>query len=129
MNGIMFVDECGRLYEVCWNCRGLMQVTVTDATTRTKFAAITGSKTAEVVQQRLNAYALKHGFVAYPDVVCTDCAMRTGKTWPEGHVATFYPGICGICGIMSIVTQPRDWGHWRTAEELNALHRVAHEGG
>lgn len=125
-----YIDENGSLYEVYFNCCSLLQVTVTDHHgRRTKFAGVTGSKTEEVVQQRLDAYAIKHGLVAYPDVICADCAERTGKRMRPGHVASFYPGLCGICGILKVVTQPRDFGHWRTVEELKALYRVAHRGG
>jgi hypothetical protein len=135
MNGLTWIDDCGRLYEVCWNCRNLIQVTRTDLAVdfhhgrRTRFDKITGSRRTEVVQQRLDAYALKHGLVAYPDVVCDDCARRIGKTWPTGHIATFYTSECNVCGIIKVVTECRDWGYLKTIEELKALHRVVHEGG
>lgn len=120
-----YIDANGRLYEVCFNCSNLMQVTVTDHGRRTKFAGVTGSKTEEVVQQRLDAYASEHGLVAYPNVVCADCMQRIGKVWPPGHIAAFYPAVCDACGQPVTCTEIRDWGHLHTVDEFKAFYRVA----
>lgn len=45
----------------------------------------------------------------YPGVICRTCALSNHGRWPEGHVATFYPGKCGWCGKETTVTEPRDW--------------------
>jgi hypothetical protein len=59
----------------------------------------------------------------YPAVICEDCAIATGKTWPEGHIATFYEAICGVCFQTKVCTEPRDWGGF--SEEELALARKA----
>jgi hypothetical protein len=128
MDGLTYVDECGRLYEVCFNCRNSFQVTVTDVADRwrrTKLVGVTGSKRPEVVEQRLAAYALKHDLVVYPDVICADCAQRAGKQMAEGHIATFYPAICDACGELVTCTEIRDYNHLKTVAELIAFHRIA----
>jgi len=86
---------------------------------------IPGSKDCGVAEARLVQYALKHGWVVYPDVVCGTCMQRAGTVWPTGHIATFYPGICGLCGELVTVTEMRDWRHAQTQEEYRALYRVA----
>jgi hypothetical protein len=59
----------------------------------------------------------------YPEVVCNDCAKAAGKVWPEGHIATFYPAVCGICGEKKTCTEPRDWDHF-TKEELEKARKI-----
>ena len=48
----------------------------------------------------------------YPNVICNDCAKAAGNTWPEGHIAAFYPAICSVCGEEKTCTEPRDWKHF-----------------
>lgn len=45
----------------------------------------------------------------YPSWICTECAYRHGGTMPEGHLATWHIGTCGVCGKEKEVTQPRDF--------------------
>jgi hypothetical protein len=51
---------------------------------------------------------------AYPDWICHACGRKHGRGWPEGHIATWHIGTCGICGKSTQVTEPRDYGHLRT---------------
>lgn len=45
-----------------------------------------------------------------PSAICTPCGRKHGRA-KEGHVASFYPGICDWCGMKTIVTEPRDYGY------------------
>ena len=46
-----------------------------------------------------------------PDWVCFRCADDLGATMPKGHVATWHPDTCGICGKENVsCTEPRDFG-------------------
>ena len=47
----------------------------------------------------------------YPAWICRPCGRKHGRGWPEGHVATFHIGTCGVCGIAAPVSEPRDFGH------------------
>jgi hypothetical protein len=49
----------------------------------------------------------------YPDWVCLTCGQEHGKGMPEGHVATWHLDICGICGLHTEVTEPRDFKHMK----------------
>jgi hypothetical protein len=90
-----------------------------------RFKNVHGSKDHAVAATRLNAYALKHGWVIYPSVLCTDCATRIGKRMAEGHIATWYPAICDACGELVTCTETRDFGHLNEQAELAAFHRIA----
>jgi hypothetical protein len=96
------------------------------ATSRCK--EITGSKDKEKVELRLSAYAKKHEWIPYPAAICSECAQALGKTWPEGHIATFYTVTCDVCGETVTCTEPRDWGHFNTVEEFQALYQRAKGG-
>lgn len=48
-----------------------------------------------------------------PPVVCNECASKRGAQIPEGHIPTYYTSVCGICGKLKDVTQPRDYGNHR----------------
>ena len=130
MNGIIYIDEKGSRYELSlepgYKVWFVLKVHDWSAA---RFKEIPGSKNRDKVEARLNKWALRHSWVVYPDVLCGDCAKRIGKTWPTGHIATFYTSECNVCGIIKVVTACRDWGHLKTIEELKALHRVVHEGG
>jgi hypothetical protein len=58
----------------------------------------------------------------YPVWICRECGRKHGHGWPEGHVATFHTGTCGVCGREASVTEPRDYGHlkdtWRDDKNL-----------
>ena len=45
----------------------------------------------------------------YPQWVCVDCGTKHGNR-PCG-VATVHEDICGVCGKLTSVTEPRDFGH------------------
>lgn len=32
------------------------------------------------------------------DTICSDCAKAHGAIWPKGHYATWWVGICDVCG-------------------------------
>jgi|688.fasta_scaffold01478_39 hypothetical protein len=48
----------------------------------------------------------------YPQWICNNCGKEHGNR-PEGNPygATYHMGTCGICGEVSEVTEPRDFGH------------------
>lgn len=58
-----------------------------------------------------NLYCNKCGID--PILTCNDCAEERRAEIPEGHIATFYQGICGICNQNKTVTQTRDYGKTR----------------
>jgi len=62
----------------------------------------------------------------YPSVICMKCAESCGKTWPKGHVATFYEAFCDICHNLIICTESRDWLHF-TDEEVKVVRQKAKE--
>lgn len=93
----------------------------------TRRKEITGSKDPLIAGDRFVAHANKHNWMPYPEVICDSCVRATGKTWPKGHVATFYDAECSICGIISTVTESRDWGHFRIGQELKSLYQIFKE--
>ena len=46
---------------------------------------------------------------AYPEWICSPCGNKHGNGMPEGHLATWHAGVCGICGAKTGVTEPRDF--------------------
>jgi hypothetical protein len=58
--------------------------------------------------------------IVYPGVICTHCGNKYGHK--QCGVATWYPGICGVCGADTYVTEPRDFGHlkkgWKNEEYI-----------
>jgi len=44
--------------------------------------------------------------------ICTECAMKMGAGFYEGHVSTYHTGECGVCKQGTRVTEPRDF-KWR----------------
>lgn len=45
------------------------------------------------------------------DYICRKCAIEHGGTWPEGHLATFHTGECGVCHEVKSVCSYDDWDH------------------
>ena len=45
----------------------------------------------------------------YPAWVCSHCGAKYGTRIPM--MATCHMGRCGVCNAMTVVTQPRDYGH------------------
>ena len=43
------------------------------------------------------------------DYICADCATQAGGLWPDGHVATFHEGACGMCGCKTGLACVGDW--------------------
>jgi len=41
--------------------------------------------------------------------ICGDCAEAAGGAWPEGHVATWHEGTCGMCHQPKMLTAFDDW--------------------
>ena len=121
-----YVDEKGNKYALTYRF-GVWYVWMYGQEAR-RFKEIPGSKDQGKVAIRLNAYALAHNLIVYPDVICSDCAQRAGKCMVVGHIATYYPAICGICGELVTCTKPRDYNHWNSVEELKALYRAYNEG-
>jgi hypothetical protein len=90
-----------------------------------RFKEIPGSKNRDKAEHRLNKWALRHNWAVYPSVLCMGCATLIGKTWPTGHIATWYPAICDACGELVTCTEIRDYNHLKTVAELIAFHRIA----
>ena len=53
---------------------------------------------------------------SYPKWICHDCGVEHGRRVPE--IATYHNGKCDLCGEPRAVTEPRDYGHLKTALEL-----------
>jgi hypothetical protein len=49
----------------------------------------------------------------YPSTICRTCGINHGRR--HTGIATWYPGICGVCGSITHVTEPRDFGHLNTS--------------
>lgn len=47
----------------------------------------------------------------YPVWICHDCALANGGNTRPGHCSTIHEDICGWCGKMKMVTEPRDYGY------------------
>lgn len=41
--------------------------------------------------------------------ICSDCAKANGAAWPEGHLATWWNGLCDACGGIVGVCDVSDW--------------------
>jgi len=54
------------------------------------------------------------------DSICTDCALRAGARWPEGHCATQWEGECSVCGKTKGVCAVSDW-LWGKSDEIPRL--------
>ena len=55
-----------------------------------------------------------------PAWVCSACGSKYGTRIPV--MATWHMGRCGVCGVMAVVTEPRDYGHlqpgWRDEPQV-----------
>jgi len=47
----------------------------------------------------------------YPDWICAPCGKAYGRGAPENHISTWHTDTCGVCGKVTSVTEPRDFGH------------------
>jgi rRNA maturation protein Nop10 len=48
--------------------------------------------------------------MAYPTWVCDFCALENGGKIPS-HAYTVHQDVCGICGKITTVTEPRDYSY------------------
>lgn len=55
--------------------------------------------------------------------LCSDCAMKNGAIWPEGHAATFHVSDCDICGEEKSLSHTSDW-NWPDHEYLQKGREV-----
>jgi len=46
-----------------------------------------------------------------PKLVCSDCAVKAGGVWPDGHIATFHSNICDVCRCVTTVCSVRNWNY------------------
>jgi hypothetical protein len=46
---------------------------------------------------------------SYPTWICNPCGRKHGNE--PVALATWHQGTCGICGRLTGVTEPRDFGH------------------
>ena len=49
------------------------------------------------------------GLIRQDGAICDDCARGNGAIWPEGHLATFWPGTCSVCGEEKSCCAVSDW--------------------
>lgn len=57
----------------------------------------------------------------YPAWVCSSCGAKYGRR--RCGTACWHVGVCGICGIETSVTEPRDFGHLQTGwREMKLYH-------
>lgn len=49
----------------------------------------------------------------YPAWICRPCGEAHGRGMPAGHASTWHEDTCGICGKVTAVSEPRDFGHLR----------------
>jgi hypothetical protein len=55
--------------------------------------------------------------------ICGACARARGATWPEGHVATMWVGVCGACNEQKAVCCVTDW-HWPRYPEADRAREL-----
>jgi crossover junction endodeoxyribonuclease RusA len=57
----------------------------------------------------------------YPMWICADCAEKYGHHAID--IATWHEDTCGVCGRVTVVTEPRDAGHlkdgWQSHDSYN----------
>lgn len=54
-------------------------------------------------------YAPKSKAKAYPKWICDDCAEKAGGWAEPEDICTYHKDLCGVCGELKAVTEPRDW--------------------
>lgn len=59
--------------------------------------------------------------MTYPAWICRDCGQRYGRR--ACGVATFHEDPCDICGYVTMVTEPRDYGHLKDGWQKHARKR------
>ena len=47
----------------------------------------------------------------YPDWICRPCGQAHGRGMSASHVSTWHEDLCGVCGKVTLVSEPRDFGH------------------
>jgi rubrerythrin len=47
----------------------------------------------------------------YPAWICRPCGEAHGRGMPAGHASTWHEDPCGVCGKVTSVSEPRDFGH------------------
>jgi hypothetical protein len=47
----------------------------------------------------------------YPSWTCKECGLKHGSG--QRAVSCWHFGQCDVCGILDVVTEPRDFGHFR----------------
>ena len=57
----------------------------------------------------------------YPAWICGDCGDKHGKR--ECGTATWHEDECGICGAVTLTTEPRDFGHLKAGWEKDRRKR------
>jgi hypothetical protein len=124
---MVYIDENGNRYELAQDSWGWFVIQVRDGVD-SRFKKISGSKKWNVASDRFLHYAIKHRWLLYPIAICDSCAQAAGKTWPKGHIATFYTVTCDVCRKHVTCTEPRDYGHFSKVEELKVLHQIARGG-
>lgn len=62
--------------------------------------------------------------INYPTWICYDCGEKYGRGMAPGHVMTWHPDTCDICGRQEVAcTEPRDFGHLRPDWTFGLLER------
>ena len=51
----------------------------------------------------------------YPAWICSDCGDKWGRK--ECGISTWHEDKCDMCGYVSLVTEPRDYGHLKDGWE------------
>ena len=46
----------------------------------------------------------------YPEWICLPCGQKFGRR-PQGGISAWHMDNCWVCGKITEVTQPRDFGH------------------
>jgi hypothetical protein len=49
----------------------------------------------------------------YPDWICRPCGFAYGRFPSQDRVSCWHEDTCGICGEVTEVTEPRDFGYLR----------------
>ena len=53
--------------------------------------------------------------------VCDKCATKLGGIFPDGHLATWSEAVCDVCGEITSVTEPRDYGLNEKGESVKPI--------